>query len=366
MRVIISGGGTGGHIYPALSIADELRRSGADVLYMGGRGSAEEKLAAEYGFAFAAVSTSPLHRHSLKAAADLLTNAKGMAEAKKIIRDFRADAAVGTGGFVTAPVLMAADSLHIPTMIHEQNASPGLANRRLAKKAAAVCLTFKDAAGHFPGGAKLHYTGLPVRPQILAAAKETPPAAYAEFAIPAADRDCPTLLITGGSQGAQSLNQAAAAAYEELLAVGIRIIHLCGRKNYEELKAAAPQHPHLILLPYLERMEYAMSLADLALARAGASFLAEAAVMGLPALLVPYPFATNDHQQANADEFAEAGAAVVIADGELNGDVLAKQARAVLEDKERSAAMKAAALSLAKPDAAKDIARIAMEIARNR
>lgn len=363
MRIVISGGGTGGHIYPALSVAQELRDSGAEVLYIGGYGSVEAELAVEYGFSFAPISTSPLHRRSVKAVKDLLTNAKGMAEAKRLIKDFGADAAIGTGGFVTAPVLMAADSLGLPTMIHEQNAYPGLANRRLAKKAAKVCLTFRDAAKWFPENADLVYTGLPVRPQILAAAEAVPDAAYAEFAIPEDERDIPVLLVTGGSQGAQTLNNAISGAYENLLGQGIRIIHLCGKKNYDELKKRALEHPRLVLLPYLERMEYAMALADLAVARAGASFLAEAAVLSLPTLLVPYPYATNDHQRANAREFAEAGAAVVVEDSDLTPEKLIAEAGSILRDKACMEKMKAGAASLAKADAAARIAEIAGAIA---
>ncbi len=364
MRVIVSGGGTGGHIYPALSIAQELRSRGAEVLYAGGYDSVEAELAVSYGFSFAPVSSAPLHRHSLKVVGDLLTNATGIAEAKKTVRNFGADIAIGTGGFVTAPVLMAAQSLGIPTMIHEQNAYPGLANRQLAKKAQAVCLTFPAASAYFPHKERLYHTGLPVRPQIVSAAEGSiKEEAYEYFHIPTGERDMPTLLITGGSQGAMSINRAAAAAYDSLLAQNCRIIHLCGKKNYDELRAKAPDNRLLILLPYLERMEYAMALADLALARAGASFLAEAAIIGLPSLLIPYPYATNDHQTANAREFSQAGAAIVISDNQLNGSVLAKEAGGILFDKDRRARMREGALSLARPDAAAAIARIAEKIA---
>jgi len=363
MRFIVSGGGTGGHIYPALSIAQALREQGHELLYVGGHDSPEAALAAEYGFDFAPVSTAPLHRRSLKIVADLLKNAKGMKEAKSIIRSFGADGAIGTGGFVTAPVLMAAQKLGIPTMIHEQNAYPGLANRRLSQKTAAVCITFRAASAYFPADAVLHHTGLPVRENILALADGSKKAeAYDYFAVPEEERHIPTLLITGGSQGAASINNAALNGYSALLETGCRIIHLCGKKNYEEMKKKAPEHKRLILLPYLEKMEYAMAVADLAVARAGASFLAEAAVMGLPLILIPYPYATNDHQTANAREFEEAGGACIIKDSCLGGDVFAATAKKLLADKELLCKMSAGSLSLAKSTAALDIAEAAVKM----
>jgi UDP-N-acetylglucosamine--N-acetylmuramyl-(pentapeptide) pyrophosphoryl-undecaprenol N-acetylglucosamine transferase len=384
MRVIISGGGTGGHIYPALAIAEEMQGRGAQVLYMGGYASAEEELAAAYGFDFRAVRTAPLHRNLPRLAADLYENYCGLRQAKRIIADYQPALAIGTGGFVTAPVLMAAERLHIPTLIHEQNACPGLANHRLAHKASAVCLTFSAAASYFPHQERIYHTGLPLRPQILALAGQAKPeaanqaanaanqaanaanqaanAAWDYFHIPATERNLPTLLITGGSQGAERLNKAALAAYKPLLSRGIRIIHLCGKNNYLELRQKAPQDSKLILLPYLEQMEHALALADLAVARAGASFLAEAAVTGLPTILIPYPYAAGDHQRANARAFNEADAALVIEDEQLNGESLRENVLSLLDNPARLGRMREGALSLAKPDARSEIAAIAFSI----
>lgn len=367
MRAVISGGGTGGHIYPALAIAEELRARGDEILYMGGADSTEEELVKGYGFDFASVATSPLHRNLLKVVGDLAANCRGMHEARKIIADFAPSVAIGTGGFVTAPVLSAAQSLHIPTMIHEQNAFPGLANRRLAQKAEAVCLTFAPAQRYFPHQERIHYTGLPVRQRIIDAGCESfKREAYAFFEIPEAERTIPTLLITGGSQGAQSINEAAYAAYSGLLDAGYRIIHLCGKKNYFSMKQKAPQDKRLILLPYLEQMEYGLAVADLALARAGASFLAEVAVLGLPTILVPYPYATNDHQAANAKVFSEEDAAVMIKDTDLNGERLLQIVQALFNNPVRLERMQAGAHLLAKTTAAADIADVAYSIAKNK
>lgn len=357
MRVIVCGGGTGGHIYPALSIAAELRRQGGELLYMGGRDSLEAKLAEKSGFAFFAVECCGLHKRSLKLAKELAVNYRGLRQARRRIRDFGPQLVIGTGGYAEAPVIRAAQGLGLPTLLHEQNAFPGLANRLLARKAQAVCLTFAEAGKYFPHPQRLHLTGLPVRAAILSASREQ---AYDYFEIPAAERERPTLLITGGSAGAASLNQVALRLYQPLLDSGARLIHLCGRNDYFRLRQQAPEHPRLILRPYLDEMENALALADLALARSGASFLAEAACLGLPTLLVPYPYAANDHQSFNAQAFADREAAEVVADSSLDDPALTERILALLHNQLRLQAMGEAARSLAHYRAAEDIAAIAL------
>lgn len=359
MRVVISGGGTGGHIYPALAIAEEFRRRGAEVLYMGCPDSMEQQFAATAGFAFAAVPAVGLRRRFPAIFRDLSVDMKGRSLAKTQLQKFRPDLVIGTGGFVSAPVLSAAQGLHIPTLIHEQNAFPGLANRFLARRAAAVCLTFAAAGEHFPHPERHHLTGLPLRPQVVAADAA---AAREYFGFPEDGK--PLLLVTGGSQGARKLNNALQESYEKLLAAGIRIIHLTGKRHYEELKAAAPQHDDLILLPYLEQMQHALVLADLIAARAGASFLAEAAYLGKPCLLVPYPHAANDHQRYNARQFAAAGAAVVVEDAELCGATLAASVLPLLANSDKLKEMSAASRTLAAEQAAQKIADIGEKLVK--
>ena len=361
MKVIVCGGGTGGHIYPALAIGAKLREMGAEVLYMGAKNSAEARLAESSGFAFFGVSACGLHKRSPRLFLDLRTNYRGLKEAKVRIRAFAPHIVIGTGGYAEAPIVKAAQMLGIKTMLHEQNAVPGLANRYLSRHADAVCLTFREAAAYLPQVKRLCLTGLPVRQQILSASKE---AAFRYFNIPAAEKDCFTLLVTGGSLGAASLNKAAEDAYETLLAAGVRIIHVCGKENYEALSQRAPQHPRLFLRPYINEMEHALALADLACARCGASFLTEAACLGLPAFLVPYPYAANDHQRKNARVFAEAGAAFVIEDSDLNGVLLCEKVLALAKDSARLAQMSAGAKTLAQYDAAKKIAAIAYQLVK--
>jgi len=172
MKAVISGGGTGGHIYPALAIAEHLRADGAAILYMGCADSAEARQAEARGFAFAPVEAAGLHRRSLLLLKDLAQNYRGLCQARRVIADFAPDIVIGTGGYGEVPVVKAAQQLKIPTLLHEQNAFPGLANRYLARKADAVCLTFGAAAGALPHAERQHLTGLPIRERILAVTRE--------------------------------------------------------------------------------------------------------------------------------------------------------------------------------------------------
>ncbi len=356
LKAIVCGGGTGGHIYPALAIAEQLRADGARVLYMGAPDSTEQKLAADAGFPFRGVSCCGLHKTSPRLLWDLLQNYRGLRQARRIIAEYEPKIVIGTGGYAEAAVIKAAQALRLPTLLHEQNAFPGLANRRLSRKADAVCLTFGAAAPYFPHPDRLHETGLPVRRQVLEATRE---AAWEFFGLVGEERDVPTLLVTGGSLGASSLNRAAAAAYDALLADGVRIIHLCGHGNDRELKAAAPENPRLIILPYLNEMHHALALADLAVGRAGASFSAETLCLGLPTVLIPYPYAANDHQRFNARALAEGGASVVIEDDALTGDTLTRTVRELLGDRQKLRQMSDCAKAMARYDAAREIVAVA-------
>ena len=363
MKAIVSGGGTGGHIYPALAIAKELAQRGAEILYMGCHDSLEKQLAEAAGFPFRGVSARGLRRKSPKVIADLYCNYCGLRQASQIIRDWQPDIAIGCGGYATAAVLRAGQRLGIPTLIHEQNAYPGLANRQLAKRAQAICLTFAAAAAYFPKNhALVEITGLPVRQAILQASREE---AYRYFHIEGEERLRPIVLITGGSHGAQKINDAMLQAYDRLLAAGLRIIHLVGKSLYNSFYPQVPKHERLLLLPYLDAMEQALVITDLAVARAGASFLAEATCIGLPTLLVPYPYAANDHQRANALAMVKAGAALMVDNQTLTGDVLVENILPLFADQDRLTKMADAAASLGQPQAAARVVDIAEQLVQD-
>jgi len=360
LRIVVSGGGTGGHIYPALAIAQGLMDAApTQILYMGSQNSMEERLCHEVGLPFFAIEAKGLRR-SLKAIGDLCVNYRGMRQARKKIKEFTPDLVIGTGGFASAPVVHAASQLKIPTMIHEQNAYPGVANRFLAQDAAAVCLTFEAAAENFHARTIL-LTGLPVRKSILETSRE---AARVYFSL---DDTKPVLLVCGGSQGARTLNRALEKSWQPILAAGWRIIHITGKKNYQEVCQAADKKgldlkSGLIILPYLDKMEYGLAIADLVVGRAGASFLAEVMCKGIPSVLVPYPHASGNHQMMNARAMEENGAAVLIANALCNGETLTKTLMGLFADQEKREHMSQAALKMAKPEALDNLVEIALRL----
>jgi len=308
----------------------------------------EQTLALAAGLDYCGVAAAGLSRRFPRIILDILVNLSGVYEAKKILSHFAPQAVIGTGGYAMAPSLRAAVSLHIPTLLHEQNVYPGWANRYLAGKVDVICLSFAAARPFFPARAHLIVSGMPVRQEIMNTGRQE---AYEFFGIK--EKNMPTLLVTGGSQGAKRLNEAVCGCYAQLLSAGLRIIHLTGEAHYNNcLNAAAGlKQENLYILPYLEEMQYALALADLAVARAGASFLAEAAITGLPTILIPYPYAANDHQTLNAKSFVEKKAARMLSDAQLSADSLVIQIIELLDNVEERQMMSEAALSLAKPNA---------------
>lgn len=369
LKVVISGGGTGGHIYPALAIARGLaEQEGAEILYLGGRQSLESRLAQEAGFAFREIRSSGLQGNAFRKMKALYANYQGMKEAKRLLAEYRPQLAIGTGGYVGAPVLFAAAKLGIPTMIHEQNAFPGKANRLLGRYVDRICLTFEEARSYFPQPEKCVHTGLPVRQAILAATKED---GLAHFHL---DGTRPVFLVTGGSQGAKTLNTALSAAIVELLQAGLQVIWITGPKNYAAIKQEWQKTKNLtkgldpnglVLIPYLNEMEKALAAADLVLGRAGASFIAEILVRGLPSVLVPYPFAAGNHQELNAASLVANGAALMIQDKDLTPQALLEAVLPLVGDRERLAKMAAAAKGMAAPKALDAILAQAVALFKN-
>lgn len=372
MRMMISGGGTGGHIYPALAIAEAIaaKYPGSSILYAGNANGMEHKLATAAGYDFLPLSVAGLtSKNPVKLLGVLAKNMAGVREAKRAIRDFKPDIVVGTGGYACGPLLLAAEKLGVPTLLHEQNAVMGKTNRLLSGKVSRLCITFP--INGLPAEVAKHtvLTGLPVRRAVLAADKAE---GLRRLGLKA---DKPVLLLCGGSQGARQLNMALAAAAADLLAKGVQIVHLCGEKLFDETAAALAENgvPYSVeegggylLLPYLEHIEYAMAAADVVVARAGASFLAELAAVGRAAVLVPYPFAAGDHQAHNAACFADVGATVVIKDAELNANSLVAALQNALFDIQLNQQMAKACKGLGKQTAAENIVAEAASIIKSR
>jgi len=371
VRVIITGGGTGGHVYPALAIARGLQaaRPDLELLYIGTARGLEADVVPRAGLPLATITVRGLDRRRLwRNIPALVKTIQGLAEAWLQVRRFHPDAAVGTGGYVSGPVCLAAALQGIPVILHEQNAFPGVTNRLLAVLARTVCLTFPEAASRFPRRARLVTTGLPVRPEILRAERET---CRRELGLQPGQL---LILATGGSQGARSLNQALLPLLKEVAGrADVSLLLVTGRRDYESYRQQVysqgidlDKSGNITIKPYIYNMEQALAAADLVIGRAGASFLAEVLARGLPSILVPYPHAAASHQEYNARALARQGAALVILDRELKGGRLYRALLELLGAREKLQAMAAAAASLSRPDALEAIVQVIITAVENR
>jgi UDP-N-acetylglucosamine--N-acetylmuramyl-(pentapeptide) pyrophosphoryl-undecaprenol N-acetylglucosamine transferase len=353
-RVAIAAGGTAGHVVPALAVAAALRDRGAHVEFLGGE-RAEAELVPEAGYPFHPLRVAGLDRRNpLKAARALLWAGGATARARRILRAMQADVVLGGGGYVAAPAGLAARSLGLPLVLTEADSHLGVANRLLAPFAKRVFLAF-DLPDR--KGGKWIVTGRAI-PKGVGEAERA--AARARFGIDD-EREC--LLVFGGSLGAQRLNEAAIEAFGS--AAPCWVLHACGRRDHAELERRLDQlgrPEHYKLHPYITPFAEAYAAADLAVARAGGSVF-ELLAAGLPAVLVPYPHATADHQTKNARWTERGGAAVVVPDDELDGPRLAREVAGLLGSPERLRAMRRAALALARPDAADRIAHELLTLA---
>jgi UDP-N-acetylglucosamine--N-acetylmuramyl-(pentapeptide) pyrophosphoryl-undecaprenol N-acetylglucosamine transferase len=339
---------------PALAVADALRSRGADVEFIGGE-RAEAELVPAAGYSFHTLRVVGIDRtNPLRAARAVLLAARATGRARRLLRQIGADAVLGGGGYVAGPVGLAARTLRIPLVLTEADSHLGVSNRMLAPFAERVCLAFP-----LPGrsGPKWLVTGRPV-PAGTAGGDQA--AARARLGVPA---EGPCLLVFGGSLGARRLNDAALEAFGA--AAPCSVLHAAGRRDYDALRARLDElgsPPHYRLFPYVEPFADALAAADLAVARAGGSVF-ELAAAGLPSILVPYPLATGDHQEANARFMADSGAAVVIADAELDAPRLSREVGELLAAPQRMAELANAAGAVARPDAAERVAEELLRVA---
>lgn len=341
MRAVIAAGGTAGHVVPALAVADALRASGADVHFVGGE-RAERTLVPEAGYPLEALDVVGLDRKDpVKAARAALKAVLAVVRSLRILRRLRPDAVLGGGGYVAGPVGLAAVLLRIPLVLTEADSHLGLTNRLLAPLAKRVCLAF-PLEGR--GGRRYRVTGRPIPP-----VESDRAVARKAFGIRPEEV---VVLVFGGSLGARSINLAAAEAFRD---APFRVLHAAGTRDYGELRELVAGTANYDLRPYISPFGPALAASDLVVARAGGSIF-EVAAHGRPALLVPYPHATADHQTANARWMADGGAAVIVPDGELTGERLAKEVAGLLHDRSRLAAMANASAALARPNAAQDVA----------
>jgi UDP-N-acetylglucosamine--N-acetylmuramyl-(pentapeptide) pyrophosphoryl-undecaprenol N-acetylglucosamine transferase len=340
-----------------MAVADELRASGAEVSFLGTRERIEAELVPAAGYEIDFVKVRGIDRRNpLRAARAGVEALASVGAARKVLRCRKADVVVGGGGFVAGPAGLAATLTRAPLVLTEADSHLGLANRLLARRARRVCLAFPIAGRE---GDRYLVTGRPVPKGVLEGDRD---AARRRFGI---DADARCLLVFGGSQGARSINLAAFEAFAERGGREFDVVHIAGTRDFPELEprlAAAVDAEGYTLLPYEPNLGDALAAADLVLARSGGSIF-EVVAVGRPAILVPFPFATGDHQSANAEWMRAAGAASVIPDAELSAERLQAEVAATIEDPARLEAMASAARGLAKPDAARQIADQVLEAA---
>jgi UDP-N-acetylglucosamine--N-acetylmuramyl-(pentapeptide) pyrophosphoryl-undecaprenol N-acetylglucosamine transferase len=336
---VIAAGGTAGHVVPAIAVADALRAEGASVSFAGGE-RAEAELVPAAGYEIDRLNVEGISRSNpLKAARAVAKAAASLGTAARLLRRRRADAVLGGGGYAAGPVGLAAVVRGTPLVLTEADSHLGLTNRLLAARARRVCLAFPIDGRD---GDRYLLTGRPVPPTIT-----DREAARAEFGLAPGEL---TVLVFGGSLGARSINETAVAAFED---APYRILHVAGRRDFPDL---TPPGPHYVLRDYVVPFGTALAAADLAVARAGGSVF-ELAQYGLPSVLIPYPHASGNHQDANARWMANAGAATILADRDLTAQTLRAAVDELAIDEPRRTAMAAAAAALARPDAARTIAR---------
>jgi UDP-N-acetylglucosamine--N-acetylmuramyl-(pentapeptide) pyrophosphoryl-undecaprenol N-acetylglucosamine transferase len=366
VKIVLSGGGTGGHIYPAITIANHLKELQQDVeiTFVGTRSGLESTIVPRYGYSLEYISVAGFRRKlgfsTITSAISLL---RGMKEAYSLVKKIKPDLVIGTGGYVCGPILIWAAIMGIPTCIQEQNAMPGVTNKILSRFVNKIFLGYEEGAKYFSGKALKVFTGNPVRREIMVDKRLQ---ALNEFHL---EPNIKTILAFGGSRGARSINKAMSCVEKEFAGRNdIQILHATGEAEYErhisQLGKKVVEAANIKILPYIHEMPLALAVADMAVSRAGAIGLAELMVKGIPSILVPYPYATANHQEFNARALEAAGAAVVILDKELTGERLQKEVENILEHSETLVNMKAAALKVSKPHAAIDIAEQALNLVK--
>ena len=353
MRVILAGGGTGGHVIPALAIAQQLEKDyAAQLLFIGTPRGMENRLVPAAGFDVRLVRVGALNRVSLATRLRTLVDLpRAVWDASRLISEFLPDVVIGVGGYASGPAMAAAILRRVPTIAFEPNVVPGFANRVIAARVTVAAVQFEQTGRYFR---KYQVTGVPVRP--------------AFFAIPPRSvTSAPTLLVFGGSQGAHAINQAVLASLPALREKirGLYIVHQTGERDYNDAQTAYQSAGlRAEVSPFISDMPGAFAGADLLVCRSGASTVGEVAAAGKPAIFIPFPHAADDHQKVNAQALVNAGAAAMLEEGNLTGDGLAETVARLFADRAQLERMGQAARKLSHPNAAQDVAKMARELAK--
>lgn len=335
MKVIIAAAGTGGHINPGIAIANEIKNHypSADITFIGTPRGLENDLVPRAGYKLKTIEAYGIKRQiSLSNLKNAYKTLKSYKLAKKIVKDIKPNIIVGTGGYICGPVFSGAFKYGIPTVIHESNAFPGIAVKLLSKKTNTVLVGFEDTKKRLPKAKNVVVTGTPTKVRKINLTQKQKGEIKKQFKI---ENEFPIVTIFGGSQGAESINRCIIEIINKKFNKKYQIIWAVGQKNYEEVRNSIKTPYNVCIVPYIYNMEEVLNIADLVVSRSGAMTITEVAKCGKPAIFIPYPFATENHQEYNAKVLANAGSARIILDKELNSNKLNNTINEILENKEK-------------------------------
>ena len=361
VRVIISGGGTGGHIFPAIAIANEIRRrrEDAEILFVGAEKRMEMEKVPAAGYRIVGLNVVGLNRRqwwkNLSLPFRLFASLR---QTKRLLKEFDPDVVVGVGGYASAPTLYSAQKLHYPTLIQEQNSIPGLTNRFLARRADKICVGYDEMERFFPKE-KIIWTGNPIRQDISDIRSKREEA----FAFYNLDPSMPVVLVMGGSLGALSINVGMQNSLDSLLEKGFRVIWQTGKYYYRSMLPSAEGKKHLVLLDFMHRVDLAYAAADIIVSRAGAISISELCVVGKPVILVPSPNVAEDHQTRNAQSLSSRNAAVLLSDESVCHD-LGKTVEELYADTRRRELLSRNISRMGTTAAARDIGEEVLKLAQ--
>ncbi|WP_071459358.1 undecaprenyldiphospho-muramoylpentapeptide beta-N-acetylglucosaminyltransferase [Bacillus massilinigeriensis] len=361
MRIVISGGGTGGHIYPALALIREIKKRNeeAEFLYIGTEKGLESKIVPMENIPFRSIHITGFKRKlSFENVKTIYRFLKGTVSSRKILKEFRPDIVIGTGGYVCGPVVYAAAKLGIPTVIHEQNSLPGLTNKFLSRYVDKVAICFEEARSYFPAE-KVVLTGNPRASEVLDCNNKD------ALLTAGLNKDVRTVLVFGGSRGARPLNEAMMKSLTELGRKPYQVLYITGEVHYEEVKkevALVGNPQNVIIKPFIHNMPEILAEIDLAVTRAGATTLAELTSLGIPAILIPSPYVTDNHQEKNARSLSDHSAALLLLEKELTGPKLISMMDSVILDQARLMEMQTASRKLGIQDAATRLYSLVREL----
>ncbi len=362
LRIVVAGGGTGGHVYPGIAVVERLEvLLDTSALFVGARGGVEEKILARAGRDYQSLPGYGLRRATAarKLAAPFVLSA-GVLRAARILSAFRPDVVLGTGGYASAAVVVASLAQRTPRVLQEQNSVPGLVNRKLARYADLMLLGYDESRAWLPAGVQSLVVGNPLRRMPTPSRSQA--AAFFQF-----DPSRPTVLVVGGSRGARSLNLAGADTAARLAARGVQFVILCGAADRAEVEQRTQAVSGVVrVLNYLDEMHFAYAACDVAVARSGASSVFELALFGVPSIFVPYPYAADAHQERNAAPLVKSGGALLIRNQDLSPDTLAAELERLIDTPERRRTMADAMRAWSKPDAADRAADAILVLAKKK